>query len=506
MDAAEHERGAITAYLAGHDDECEQGWEAAHRAALDAGDVAGAARHAFWLAMCLMLRGQTAHAGGWLRRAHALLADAGIECAATGYLLIPEFLGALGTGDAASARALALRAEALAKRYEDTDLRAFAVLADGQALIALGDTKGGTMRLDEVMLSVEAGEVGPVTSGIVYCAVILECIAMFDLPRAAEWTGALSVWCDARPDLVPYRGQCLVHRSQVEQAAGDWSRAIDTARAACAQLSDPPHPALGLAHYQAAELHRLRGEFDAAEQDYRAASQNGNDPMPGLALLELARGATVAAAAAISRALDETAVATTRPALLAAAVDIYCAAGDLERAKTAASQLAEHAARSPSAVLGAMAAQARGAVLLDEDDPRAAIRPLREAARSWQSFRMPYEAARTAALLARACDALGDQSAAALELANAKDGFARLGATPDLAPLDDEPGDPAAELSGREREVLGLIAAGHTNREIAAALVISQHTVRRHVENIFAKLGVATRAAATAYAYEHGLL
>ena len=171
-----------------------------------------------------------------------------------------------------------------------------------------------------------------------------------------------------------------------------------------------------------------------------------------------------------------------------------------------ASELAEHAARSPSAVLGAMAAHASGAVLLDEDDPRAALRPLREAARSWQSLRMPYEAARTAALLARACGALGDHSAAALELANATDGFARLGATPDLAPLGGEPAERVNELSEREREVLGLIAAGRTNREIAAVLVISQHTVRRHVENIFAKLGVATRAAATAYAYEHGLL
>lgn len=131
---------------------------------------------------------------------------------------------------------------------------------------------------------------------------------------------------------------------------------------------------------------------------------------------------------------------------------------------------------------------------------------------------MPYEAARVAVLVGRACSALGDRTSAALELANARDVFTELGAAPDLARLGTQadsmarvPGSPGAvpgapALSAREREVLVHVAAGRTNRAIAAELVISEHTVGRHLENIFVKLGVRSRAAATAYAYEHGLL
>lgn len=501
---------AVAAYLKGQDDVCEQAWEAAHRAALDAGDVAESARCAFWLALCLLLRGRMAQAGGWLGRAEALVTDADIECAASGYLLIPQLLRALDGGQPATARDLAVRATELGKRFDDADLRAFGVLGHGQALIAMGETVAGTARLDEVMTSVAAGEVGPVASGIVYCAVILECMAMFDLPRAAEWTDALTAWCDAQPGLVPYRGQCLVHRSQLQQASGKWPDAIATIEAACARLSDPPHPALGLAHYQEAELHRLVGDLDRAEAAYREASRHGHDPMPGLALLELARGDVEAAAAAVRRALSETQASAPRLALLAAAVEILRVAGDLSAAREAADELATRASSSSSIALGAMAAYATGAVLVESGDAGQGLGRLRDAARAWRSLRMPYESARTGALLARACDALGDRAAAQLELANAQETFAELGATPDLERLAGttsvQPDAAGAGLSERERQVLVHLAAGRTNREIADVLVISQHTVRRHVENIFAKLGVTSRAAATAYAYQHGLL
>ena len=210
---------------------CAAAWEAAHRAHLKEGSQADAARCAFWLALCLMFRGQMAQAGGWLGRAERIVIDAKVDCAASGYLKIPELLGALEV-DPEAARDLAVQATELGVRFDDADLRAFGTLGRGQALLAMGDITSGTDRLDEVMVSVTAGEVGPITSGIVYCAVILECMKLFDLPRASEWTGALSAWCDAQPDLVPYRGQCLVHRSQLQQAAGEWSDAINTAEAA----------------------------------------------------------------------------------------------------------------------------------------------------------------------------------------------------------------------------------------------------------------------------------
>ena len=513
LTAADHEARAVAAYLIGADEVSGKAYDAAYRAALAAAESDAAARCAFWLALSLMLRGQMAQAHGWLARARAVVDDAGFECAASGYLLIPELLGALGSGEPATARDLALQAIEIADRYDDADLHAFGVLGHGQALIGVGDVAAGTVRFDEAMVAVTSGEVGPVTSGIVYCAVVIECLRVYDLSRAAEWTAALSAWCDAQPDLVPYRGQCLVHRSQIHQATGRWREAITTAEAACRLLPDPPHPALGLAHYQEAELNRLTGDFERAETAYQQASRYGHHPMPGLALLELARGDAASAAAAIRRALHEASDPLGRPALLAAAVDVLPAEGDLAGARVAADELAEAAAVSPSAVLGAMADQAVGAVLVAEGDPARALQHLRPACGTWQRVGVPYETARTSVLLGRACSALGDRTAAALELRNGRDVFADLGARPDLARAEvllkgvaGATVADAAKLSKREQEVLSHLAAGRTNRQIAAALVISQHTVGRHVENIFTKLGVSSRAAATAYAYEHDLV
>lgn len=505
--AADHELHAIAAHLTGADDVCERAWEAAHRAALDAGKLDDAARYAFWLGLCLLLGGRMAPAGGWLARAQSLVDDAGGDVAASGYLLIPRLLGALGEGDALAARELAERAVEIAKRCGDADLLAFGTLGLGQALIALHDIGAGTARLDEVMVSVSAGEVGPITTGVVYCAVILECMALFDLQRAAQWTDALGDWCETQPDLVPYRGQCMVHRSQLQMVAGQWPDAIRTAEAACRRLTDPPHPALGLAYYQAGELHRLIGEFDAAEAAYRQASRLGHDPVPGIAWLDMGRGDTASAVASIRRALQE----SPSPAVLAAAAELLRLAGDTAGARAAAVELTARAAGAPSPVLQAMAAQAMGGLLLAEGDPAAALRELRTAARAWASLAMPYESARTAMLLALALAALGDRTAADLEFDNARAIFTDLGAGTDLARLDalSAPAPTATGdigLSAREREVLTQLVSGKTNREIAAALHISQHTVGRHVENIFTKLGVTSRAAATARAYELDLV
>lgn len=182
------------------------------------------------------------------------------------------------------------------------------------------------------MVAVTTGELGSITAGIVYCAVVLECMALFDLRRAAEWTDALEAWCHAQPDPVPFRGQCLVHRSQVQQAEGDWPGAIASVESACRHLADPLHPALGLACYQEGELNRLVGKSERAEHAYRRAARNGYEPMPGLALLQLCRGDSLAAAATIQRSLRERG-SSPRATLLAAAVEIFRTTGDFALAQ-----------------------------------------------------------------------------------------------------------------------------------------------------------------------------
>jgi DNA-binding NarL/FixJ family response regulator len=505
--ADDHGRRAAAAFLVGDDVTCERAWDDAYRAAAEAGDRPTAAWCAWWIAFCLLLRGQTAQASGWLTRSRRLVDEAGVECAASGYLLIPELLGVLDA-DPVAAHDLAVRAGEIGSRLGDGDLRALGLLGRGQALIGMGRTAEGFGCLDDVMLSATRGEVGPIATGVVYCAVILECMAQFDLARASEWTAALAEWCAAQPDLLPFRGQCLVHRSQLQQAAGDWTSAVATAEQARRRLADPPHPALGLARYQQGELYRLLGHAERAADAYRDASRLGRDPMPGVALLELARGRRTAASAAIRRALREARTATERPALLSAAVDIFRACGDAAAARSAADELATMASASTSPVLEAMAAHATGTVLISEGEPAAALEHVRSAAHSWRTLQMPYEAARTSVAIGLACAALSDHTAADLEFGNARGVFLALRAEPDLDRLNALTRWPpsAEDLSEREREVLTHLAAGETNMQIADALGISPHTVRRHVEHIFTKLGVTSRTAATAHAYEHGLL
>ena len=268
--------------------------------------------------------------------------------------------------------------------------------------------------------------------------------------------------------------------------------------------------ASGVAFYRQAEVHRIRGEYAAAEDAYQQASQWGLEPQPGLALLRLAQGRTDAAATAIRRVVGETTDRLRRAKLLPAQVEIMLAVGDVQAARDAAEELAGIADRYDTPALHAVADHAQGAVLLDDGDARAAVVALRGAWQIWRELEAPYEAARVRLLVGLGCRALGDEEAAAMELEAARAVFAQLGAAPDLARVETlahrQATAAAHRLTARELQVLRLLATGMTNHAIANGLSLAEKTVDRHVSNIYTKLRVSSRAAATAYAYQHRLL
>jgi ATP/maltotriose-dependent transcriptional regulator MalT len=500
---------ATAAYMVGREAEHLTILERAHRAHLEAGDPLRAVRCAFWVGVQLARRGETAQAGGWLSRAQRLLAREAGERVETGYLLLPLVFEHEARGDWKSAAATAADAAAIGERFGDQDLFALAAHERGQILIQNGRIAEGLRLLDEPMVAVTAGELSPIVSGIVYCGVILACQQAFEVRRAREWTTALTQWCERQPELVAFTGRCLVHRAEIMQLGGTWAEALDEARRARDRCLEGENPAAaGEACYRQGEIHRVRGELDAAEQAYREASRLGREPQPGLALLRLAQGRADAAWATIRRVADETAEAGKRASLLPAYSEIALAVGDIEAARGAGAELGRLAQGFEGGALPAMAAHAQGAVKLAEGEARDALAELRDAGRLWQEIDAPYEAARVRELIGIACRALGDEDSAALELDAARDVFAELGAAHDVARLDASgPGgrDPHG-LTERELEVLRHVAAGETNKAIAAELVLSVRTVDRHVSNIFAKLGVSTRSGATAYAHEHELV
>ena len=495
---------ATCAFMLGRDSDYSAWLERGHHRCLDRGDTIGAVRCALWIGMNLASRGLLGPATGWLGRAQRLL-EHEAECAEHGYLLIPVMFQHEAAGDFAAAATAAGEAVRIGERFGDRNLFALAVHGQGHMLIRAGRVSEGLGLLDEGMVAVTTEDLSPIVTGLVYCGVILACQDVYEVRRAREWTRALSEWWALQPEMVAFTGRCLVHRAEVLQLDGAWSDALNEARRASERFAETQNPTAGLAVYREGELLRLQGEFAAAEDAYKRASALGWEPQPGFAQLRLAQGRTEAAATAIRRAEAAATVPLDRARILPAFVEIVLAAGDVESASRACLELEELARGYESAMLAAMVAHARGAVYLAQGDAQAALIALRTAVETWHKLEAPYEIARTRALIGEACRTLGDKDASALEYEAATAIFVRLGAKADVARIAERP-NALHGLSRRELEVLRLIAAGKSNRDIAAALVISEHTVARHVHNIFTKLGVSSRAGATAFAFEHDVV
>ena len=499
---------ATSAYLLGNVDEAVRALQAGYQDRIRNGDSLGATRFASWLGLLLNVRGESAVGGGWIARAQRLLETESEDVVERGYLLAHEFFQQLGRGDLARAAETAARVVETGRRFNEHDLIAQGLMMQGRMMIYSGRVPEGVALLDEAMVGLSAGEVSPIIAGMAYCSLIEACQELSDFSRAASWTSALTRWCDAQPGLVPYTGQCSLHRGQIMRLRGAFDEALaEFAQAQHRYEKEGVAAPAGMALTEQGDVLRIRGKLDEAEAAYRQAAEFGHEPQPGLALSWLARGRTTAAISAIHRLLAEAWGPVQRSRLLPAAVEILAAGQLLEEARGHSKELSEIASAFGNSAVRAMAAYSAATVELASGEIENALGHSRESCRLWGDIGSPYETARARVLVARALRELGDEDSAAAELAVARRGFAGVGAAPGVQQIDKLQGRARpAGLTEREVEVLKLVAEGRSNPEIAQVLVLSPKTVERHLSNIFTKLDVPSRTAAAAYAHEHGLM
>ncbi|OIJ27249.1 helix-turn-helix transcriptional regulator [Nocardioides luteus] len=507
LSAEELEDFAVAAELTGHHDETVTALHRAFRRSQETSDLGRSVRCAFRITMTAYVHGESALARGWTSRAESLVAEVdGVE---RGWVDFLRMFRALEAGDFATAGGCADEVAERGRRFAEPDLTALGLCAQGRMALYSGRVVEGLARLDEAMVRVIAGEASPVVAGHVYCTAIEGCQEISDFGRVAEWTAALERWCAAQPGLLAFTGQCAVHRGQLLRLHGEWQQALEEFEHATRRYQEVNAPdAVGLAAYEAGEVLRLRGELAEADAAYERAADRGFDPQPGLALLWLSRGQSAAALAAVDRLLAETNGPVQRCRLLPAAVEVLLDAGEIDRAREVAAELDGLAGHFGCVWLEAAAAHAHGAVELAAGDAAGALPYLRKAQQLWARAEATYERSRARLLTGRALAGVGDTESARRELEAARTVFRQIGARPAADEADAllAPAALPAGLTAREAEVLRLVASGRSNAQIAADLVLSEKTVARHLSNIFTKLDVRSRTAATAFAFEHGVV
>ena len=504
--ASDLELLATVALLRGEPPASIDAWSRAYAGHLASDDTPGAARSAGWLALQLIELGDFTNSVLWAARAMRVANAMAEPGSLAGFVRLAPAVGQLGSGNPTEAVHRFEEVVAIAERHGDHELAAFTMIGLGKSLIEVGEIAEGFACFDRCMDAVAAGEVPPVAAGVISCSAISDALMAFDLERAAAWTSVLDRWCREQPELITFSGQCRALESMLLVIHGAWAEASTAVELALSRFRAGDYRAVYGAPYQLAELSRLRGAFHSAEESYRRAGESGWEPQPGLSLLHLAAGRTQRAQDEIRRSVAGV-DPFTRRFLLPAVVEIEVAAGDLDLARRAVDELREASRSTPTPMLAATVAAAEARVLLAEGDARRALEPARAAVDAWSALAAPYEAARSRVLVGHALRSIGEAAAADAEFDAARGVFLALGADPAVAELANLRGDRrSGGLTARELEVLRLVSTGLTNRAIGARLSLSEKTVARHLSNIFGKLGLSTRAAATAYAYENGLV
>lgn len=485
----------------------------------DQGDPLGAARVALWLVWdYLAFRGDTAVASGWLERARRLLA--GHEAAPEyGWLLLRDGEVALFRGhDPATAREHGVRAAALGRDTGDRGLEFTGLALEGLARVSAGDVAAGMRCLDEATAAATGGEVKELhTVGVVCCWQIFACERVRDYDRAAQWCARVQEF-SKRWRLRPLSAICRTQYAGVLIWRGEWTAAEAELAVATRDFEQVRPPLATQALARLGELRLRQGRLDDAERLFTAA---GAQPLArlGRAALTLERGRAAEAAAELARFLEH--VGSTEPTMRAGALELavraLSASGDLAAAERARDELQEIAAALGTIPLSASAAAAEGTLLRQRGDAAGAVSRLEAAAAGYEASGAPFETARARLDLAEVLAATGERAGAEREARQALETFRALGAERDARRAQDtldrlervagskRPGG-KAELTGRQLEILRLVAQGLSNPDIAARLRLSDHTVKRHVANLLTKLGLPTRAAAAAYAARRGLL
>jgi DNA-binding CsgD family transcriptional regulator len=497
---------ADAAWWLGRLDDCVDARERAYLLYDELRDDRRAGQCAVWLYEHHCFRANPSIAGGWLRRARRALAG-DEDCAEFGALLLREAEVAHGNGDLSIAADLAEEGAALGRRLRSADLEAEALQTLGRVRIDQCRPADGLALLDEAMLFVLDGRLSPYSTGKVYCSLISACEQVSDHRRAAEWTAATARWAERHPFAV-FPGLCRVHHATALQWRGRWAEAEVEATRACEELSGINLPNAAAAWAEIGDIRRRMGDLDAAAAAFVKADRLCAQPRAGLALLRLAQGSVDVATSIINDTLEGAGWnRLARAKVLPARAQIAIAAGALDAASAAVDELETIAGDFASDGLQAAATSARGRLQLAQGDP-AACATLRNAVTRWTDLGVPYEIATARTLLGQACRLDGDAAGAAAAFEAARQLFDSLGVRLDARDSQPVAGPPAlpAGLTAREAEVLRLVAAGRTNKEVAIVLFLSDKTIARHLSNIFTKAGVSTRAAATAFAFEHDMI